>query len=252
MSVLYPPGYSDFIFQFGRAEGLPLTTERMVWNTAGVYNGILASESSLTIVSDSDLDKVGGGGATQLVLFYQGEDGIENYKLVTLNGLTPVVVPDVLADVSYKAWIMQSEGVASNDFNKGCLGNITCYQTGTPANILWEITAGESQSLMCFYRVPTGKFLEITQIESFPQGAKPLVLRLRAKSSKSQPWRTHAIGDALDTSIMVRAPEYPQIVRPGAYVAITAYAEQAGTNVSAYFLGRLKDYLGDASIPAPF
>lgn len=252
MPVPFPPGYNEFVFQFGRAEGLPLTTERMVWNTAGVYNGILSNESALSIVSDSDLDKAAGGGATELVFFYQGEDGIERYKIVTLNGLTPVNVADVLADVSYKAWITGSESVASNDFDQGCKGNITCYETGTPANILWQISAGECQTLMCFYRVPTGKYLELTQIDAFPQGAKPLVMRFRAKSSKSHPWRSQAIGDALDTAIPVSVPRHPQVARPGAYLAITAIAEQAGTNVSAYFIGKLKDYLGDTDVVFPF
>ena len=56
MANPFPPGYTDNLFKFGRASGLPLNTERVIWNTSAEYNGILSGESAVSIVSTSDLD----------------------------------------------------------------------------------------------------------------------------------------------------------------------------------------------------
>lgn len=240
----FPPGYINNLFKFGRAGALPLTTERIIWNTSGAYNGILANESALSIVSSSALDKAAGGGATQLVFFYQGEDGLEKTKVVTLNGDTPVDIPagEVLADVSYRAFITASEN--NDDLNGANIGDITCYETGTPANILWQISAGEGQTLMCFYRVPSNKFFEVIKVKAFPEGLKSTLIRVRIKTNKTYPWRVQGTADTLNNIAAVEIEDVPQVIRPGGYIAITASAAQADTNVSAYFTGTLKDYLG--------
>lgn len=244
----FPPGYSDNIFRFGRAEGLAAATESLVWNGGGAYNGILSSGSSLTVVSDSVEDADGETGAIDLVLFYQTEDYTEYWTTVELTGTTPVVVLDrqgavLSADISYTAWVVTSAGMGFGEAN---VGNITCYQTDTPANILWHIKPGEGQTLMCLYRVPKAKIFEVHAIDAFPQGNQPVVMRVRVKSRKDLPWRDRAIGDALDAAIPVALHDNPQPARAGSYISITATPANPATDVSAYFAGRLKDAPEDA------
>lgn len=238
----FPPGYNNNLFQFGRATALPADIERIVWNSAGVYNGILTSEKSLSVVSTSDLDKVGGGGATQLVFQYQGEDGLEKVGITPTNGLTPVDIPAILAEVSYGAWAIGGEDLDTlGGANKG---NIICYETGTPANVLWRISIGEGRTLMCFYRVPSNKSLSLEKVKVFPQGGKPTVMRLRLRTNKAYPWRVQGIADVLDTPVDINIENLPQVIRPGAYIALTAKTSIVNTEVSGYFTGELKDYPG--------
>ncbi len=238
----FPPGFADNLFKFGRVVGLAVGVESIIWNTAGPYTGILATEKNLSIVSSSDLDRVGQGGATQLTFLYQGEDGLEQVGVTSINGTTPVDIPDILADVSYRAFITASEN--NDDLDGSCIGDITCYETGTPANILWKISAGEGQTLMCFYRVPSNKFLSIEKVKAFPQGLKPSIVRLRIKTNKTYPWRNQGVADVLDVPVGIDIEDDPQVIRPGAYVALTVEASIINTEISGYFVGHLEDYPG--------
>jgi len=118
-----------------------------------VYSNIISVNplvtDTLEIVSTSDEDKIGGIGTYTVNIVYLDSNGIELNQDVTLNGLTPVVLP-------FNATAIQRMKATSGGSYGTSYGDIKLYIQGSGI-VLEQISKNGNRSLSCRYKIPSNK-----------------------------------------------------------------------------------------------
>lgn len=163
--------------KFGAGDEIP-TTFATVWpdNTLKVYRD---TQATMSIASTDPNDTDGGSGARTAAVF--GVDG--NWdpvrQTVTLNGQTPVVLPEQMM-ICFRVIVLES---GASDVNEGILyvGTGT-FTGGVPANKECIAPANEGQSESAFYPVPRGATLMLASLRvSAVAAGKEIEVRLRIR-----------------------------------------------------------------------
>jgi len=132
--------------KWGYNPNIAASTTELIWSHSNGWTR-LASPSTLTFVSDSTQDAVGGTGTSTILVYGMDENYDESFEIVTLTGTTPVTTSINYLGVNRMA-VYQS---GTNEVN---VGTIQAYETGTPANVQAEIPVGEGSSQQCLFFVP--------------------------------------------------------------------------------------------------
>jgi len=149
------------VYKFGRVEGISLNNGSVVvWNNGGDYT-FPDANGTLSIVSASDDDAVGQGGATEISingLVNNSGEWEEQTITKTLTGTTPVVTTEEFIRVN-RMWISAGEDrnvpvtePAPVGANHGKI-TVTHSDTGVPISV---ISANQGQTLQAVYTVPSG------------------------------------------------------------------------------------------------
>ena len=119
--------YERTVFKFCRGV---ITNKAVLWEGAAAYTGWLAAAASCEIISDSADDKVGSGGAVNLTVVGQGDDGLEISETKALNGDTGPVALTNEYKIIYRAFCPDSED--NDPITGGNHGTITIRRTAGP------------------------------------------------------------------------------------------------------------------------
>jgi hypothetical protein len=137
------PGHS-FVHKFGYNPDIDtLTDPETVWSHGGLYPWSALDGSSQTLYVKSS-----SGSDTMPITFYGlNNAGAETSDTVTLTG-TSAVTSNINFKRIYRAFVTTS---TEN------IGNITWHTESSAGPVVCEIAAGEGQTLMALYTIPTGK-----------------------------------------------------------------------------------------------
>lgn len=127
-----------------------------IWPGPGKYIAWNMIAESVTIVSSSDQDGPGGSGWRKVHLIYIDNNYARKDISITLNGVTPVVISNIIHVVRLTASGSGSEvGIAQTN-----QGNITI--TGqTSGNVLGYVGQGDGSTLQLFDICPAGHHIDI-------------------------------------------------------------------------------------------
>lgn len=163
MSLGNVPGFS-VIHKFGRNASVGSTFEPIT--QSGFYR-MPTANTALEIVSDSADDNSAGIGAR--TVFYEGlkevaGELVVTTNTVTMNGLTPVVLPDSL--IRLYRWYVASSGTYATQSTSSHQGEITIQESG--AGDIWSAIKAngiyKGQSQIGCYTVPSGYSALINRI----------------------------------------------------------------------------------------
>jgi len=143
------------ISKFGRNTDLDAGVSETIWLTGGDEPYAAVGTNPIdTIVSDNVSD------TSQVVVSSLIDDGsgnlTRNTETVTLNGTTTVSITAC----------SRIEQVYVADGEAALVGNITVYESGTPANIHLTIDAGLQQSYKCAFSTASNEYVIITAVEA--------------------------------------------------------------------------------------
>lgn len=221
-------GGESAIYKFGRSKDVD-TVESYIWDGGNGYYW-LPSAQLLDIVSDSVLDVNAGANAWKVKI--QGLDASwqEQEEEITLNGTTIITSSKTFRRV-FRAWVSEGGSVES-----GNAGNISIYESGTPANKVAQISAGEAQTLMAIYTVPACcEALLTAAITNVGQGKAAVVkLKTRDNNIPNQVFRNKASRDVYENSFSI---EYvvPRRISEKTDIVMTATSVTGTISCSASF-----------------
>lgn len=133
---------------FGYANSLPLATTLLLWQLLTDYT-FLTSAQSLELVSDSANDAAAGTGARTVAVFTLDGNYNQVTTVVTMNGVTPVVLPGTHL-------MFNGMAVATSGSGHTNAGNITLRVAGGGTNQGY-MAAGFGNALNGLFTVPAGK-----------------------------------------------------------------------------------------------
>lgn len=230
-------GYRNFVRKFGRVEEAPASPV-IVGDSTTPYEGWLAEEEALIIVSDSGQDAPGGTGTTHIIITGQGEDGIEKMYIIPLNGITPVDMETIDAGVKFDtvySALTANLDIPNNNLsptvNPANTGNITISSKLT-GKTMAVIKAGLGRTQMMIWRCPIDAYAEFEKISIYPDAAKPVLAQIWARDSKISSWIVVGQIDVRDNIASITNP-LPGYISPGTDLCLIVVPEQAGTSVSA-------------------
>ena len=217
---------------FGEIDGAGITASgEDVWPGPTVQIPIPPDAGEqMTVVSTSAQDAAGGTGIRTLDVFYLDAAGIEREVTITMAGAVGVDLP--VADIRWVSIIhartVGCAGVA--------VGEISIYRTGDPTRVYDVISIGGNHSLRAAYMVPAGKRLYVTGWHAAGVGGKETKVRLRATSSRQQPYPgVFLFKDVItlkDGGLAV-IDRPPMEISPLAIVKVSIWPKVAGAIVSA-------------------
>jgi len=235
------PGYSTFS-SIGERDNVSTTAtgEDITGATATSLPVPGAGGEQLTIISDDADDTSAGAGVQTVTIDYLDGSGLQQKEVLTMNGTTGVdtVATDITFVNDMYASSVGATGVAE--------GEIIIYKKGAATTIYNLIQAGGNKSLVINRKVPSNKDLYITGWALGVNGGKLMSARLRSTSSPDGTEVTSAftfdrvIKTGGDISFY-ETINPPVKVLSNALVKISAWAEQAGNDVSVSFNGFLMD-----------
>lgn len=141
--------------KIGRKVGINVNAvPQDVWNGELEYTGQPAwgtTPQTLEVFSSSSDDSATGVGARTITLYGLDSNGDRIQFTATLNGLTPVVIPDLLwSRMNYA----EVETVGSNEYNAG---EIIARWTGDPSRIFMVLPIGVNKTAIGASTVPKGR-----------------------------------------------------------------------------------------------
>ena len=142
-------GLTDFgsVRKFGANYDIDISAVPEVLSTHGGTFALPVTQANMALYSSSASDTSAGTGARTVTI--QGVDTSFAPKeaTVTMDGTTPVVVPDGFLSI-YRMWVVTTGTGRVND------GTITIDDSG--GNAVADIVAGKGQSLIGIFTVPAG------------------------------------------------------------------------------------------------
>ena len=197
----------------------------------------------MSIVSSVNTDGAAGKtGVNTVQIHYLDAAGDEQEFDLTMNGNTPVnfSVSDVRFIQEFHALTVGATGVAD--------GNITIYQTGDNTRIYNMIAAGGNMSLVINKMIPNGKTCYITawHVTASGKTAQDQQLSLRLRSTDHDGTLVSGVfifKDVVylkDAAISVQFNSYIKVPQLS-IVKVSAWADVAGAEISAYWEGILVD-----------
>jgi len=163
------------------------STPESVTNIGGVYTGFPASAETMTIVSDSTEDALGGTGAHYVELHGQDENGDMQELVYALTGTTPVVTTE--------QWLRCCEAMCVNSAGstETNVGTITLTHTTTTANVFGRIDPGKGVTKNALCAIPNGHYgwmnrAYVNAQNTATKDRGSCQLAVRFKPGLNQPW----------------------------------------------------------------
>ncbi len=217
---------------FGYNPDVDSGAQETVWTYGGLYQHA-PSPTIMTVSSSSTDDAAAGTGARTIYITGINGTGLEVSEIVTLNGQTAVNTTHSYTEINY----IQVLTAGSNGANAGSLyvgtGTVTL---GAPANVYGHVMAGENQSLIGHWTVPTDHtgYLVKGSISSGTPGNNQYVTgRLKLRTSDGIK-RTAAI-ITFATGTVLFDFDYPVQIPGGACVTADVETNKTDDKVSSYF-----------------
>ena len=203
-----------------------------VWDGGGVY-AWPAAATAMTISSSSADDADGGTGAQDVTIHIQDINNVESLINLALNGQTPVDLPVDPFRV-YRAWVGEM-GAHASGANVGDIwigsGTVTA---GVPATKYAGIRAGEGQTLMAIYTIPSyvidedGDLMQVARARILRWGTTAgssktafCTSRLQTRATPTSAWRTRdKIGVGEGVSPEGKSLAFGTVLSPGADIRI--------------------------------
>ena len=231
--------YDKFLFKYGRNAAVGATAE-IIWDGSAAYPGFLTAEAACELISDDADDKVGGGAATLIRVWGQGDDGLEITEDVIPNGDTGAVALANDYAVIYRAWIVDSEDV--DPVTGPNHGTITIRKTAGPVTMALILPTFGS-TLMCIYRVPSNLYGEVIGAEFFANEGKEATVTLKTRKDRTdeRAWRIMFAVEQFQNQITLDFTKEPKFLYPGEDIIAMADSAAAGVIISGHFSVRLYD-----------
>ena len=148
---------------FGRDLDVDTGTAQVVRSSGGTAEPVRTAASTISIVSSSAADDVGGTGATSLIIYGIDANYLEVLEIINLDGTTPVTTTNQLRAINRVA-------VYNSGTGRRNAGTIT-FTHVTDSAAIWEIPIGISVTESSVYTVPANKIAFISSLVL--NGAKP-------------------------------------------------------------------------------
>ena len=140
--------------KFGRIDDVDTGSDpEDVWNGQGLYTGQPENfiAETLTVVSNSAEDAIGGTGAHTLQLFGLDQNGAEVSETVTLAGQTPVTT-------TQSFWRCNRNTVLSAGSNRANVGELVVAASVTTANVFSVMPANTNRTAICAFTIPAAYY----------------------------------------------------------------------------------------------
>lgn len=197
----------------------------------------------MTVVSSSASDAPGQVGAQTAEIHYIDADGLEQMYDITLNGITPVVLP--ITNIKY----VNDFYVTSAGTNGVAVGTIIIYRSTDATRIYRSIQPGSNVALGSDLMVPIGHYFFLTDWYCSVTAGKPVFMRLRGTFAEKDA-ESLTVFHTLDSRVLESNSEgihftIPKKAPPLSIIKVTAFATQAGAYVTGSFEGYLEPINGN-------
>lgn len=216
---------------FGFNSDIDDGVEETVWTYGGLYTH-LTEATILKISSGSTDDAAAGTGARTVFILGVNGDGSELSETVTLNGQTAVNTTNAYTEIQRMVVLTVGSGGKNAGQIYAGTGTVT---TGVPANVYGHIAAGENQSQIGHYTVPTGHtgYLIHGKISSGTPTNGYVIGRLKIRDAGGVS-RTGAIVTFASGSVVFDF-NYPVAIPAGSCISATALTTKNNELISCYF-----------------
>jgi hypothetical protein len=230
------PGHEAFKASGAREAVAVITNGSDLWYGAATTQPYpVDAGEQLAVASTSALDGVAGTGILTLNIHYLDETGAEGEEVVTMNGITPVLLTET------NVRFVQSIHARTVGTNGVAVGDVTIFLNGTPTRVYNVVKAGGNMALSSMAMVPLGKTFYLSG--GFATAVdKAANIRLRITSDRGilRPgvflfhgsWFLHDSALAFSMDFPIPCPARTKI-KLSAYVP----AGKAGADVSGGFEG---------------
>jgi len=221
--------------KFGYNQNISVGTEAVL-SWGGSFTPLLVA-TTMSIVSDSVDDAVGGIGVEQAVIYYIDENRLPQIKVIPMNGTTPVVTVELSLGINRVAMFL----CGSNMKNVGTI-TVTAVTGGST---MAEMPAGGGVTQQCLFHVPLGyqfsaEWLWANTLK--PSGQNPTVtIKMWVWSSVSNGMQ-EVYRKTLDTAVVTHLSENPNLPFPiteGTVLWLEATTDKNATIVEGRFSGEL-------------
>jgi hypothetical protein len=215
---------------FGYNSDIDSGTEETVWSAGGLYPHI-TTPVQMYVSSTSANDTAGGTGLRTLRIDGITTGNAEVSEIVTLNGQTGVATVNTYTSIQY----MDALTAGSTEKNAGDIyvgtGTITA---GVPNTPFAQIIAGQNQSLMGYYTIPSGYkgYLLAGSISSGTPSNGYVIGRLKVRNGTNLV-KTAAIVTFADGRREYEF-DYPIYIPEGAHIQATAETTKNDEKISCY------------------
>ena len=211
------------------------TSMETIWKSNGLWVP-LATDETMTIVSDDTADTVAGTGAQFLILNGVDASGLAQTEIIALNGTTPVITSNTWLGINPSLITAGSGGTNA--------GNITI--TATLSTDLQSILApGDSLTSVLVYFVPVNKRLFLKQVraqvyKSSGGGVDVIVTGFfNTGGTNYRFYEVDIVEDVMPTDLINLSTWFE--VLGGSHVFLQAISSKSGTIVRAAIEGVLVD-----------
>lgn len=220
------------VFKFGY-NGTVGTSEETIWTEGGAY-AYLSSASTLKISSASTADTSAGTGARTVSVSGLDANYNEISETVTLNGQTAVNTINEYLRVNRMQILTAGSGGENAGKVYAGTGTLT---NGVPANKYAVIDAGENQTLMALWTVPSGYTAYIHQLnvsQAATTANKYTTVRLKVRNESA----VFATKLKFDLMQQTHNSQYmlPIVCSEKADIEITGDSQSGNNTVSAEIL----------------
>ena len=212
--------------------------ERVIWDSAGVFDGFLSAAETMEVVSDDVNDTGAGSGARTIRVLGIGPLGNTISEVITLNGTTLVETVQTysfVADLRVLSSGTVSVASLSSNGNTGVIN----VNAKTSSNLMNCVPAGSGISSLGASVIPVGYRQFITKLQAnitkVGGGANPLItFRIRVSLGTGQPFIPffEATNDsAVSSGVTLETPNSPPIPAGASWV-LTATTDTNNTSIT--------------------
>ena len=164
-----------FVRKFG-ANSSVSTSEEIIWNNSGTYQGFLTSATAVRVASGGDAnDTAAGTGAREVTIVGLDENWEEATEAVATAGGSASGNTTTTFIRVFRAYV-SSSGTYGNGLTGANAGNIVIEDSGG-SNTLAQIGTGLGQTELAVYTVPASKTLLLRRVEVTVAGNKPATVK---------------------------------------------------------------------------
>jgi len=232
----------DTLESIGEREAVAVVTGgEDIWrggtSTIPIPNQITGEQ--MTVISTSANDTSDGTGARIVHIHYLDNNWAEQTEAITLAGLSEV--DTVATNIKF----IQSIHVTSIGSNGVAVGDIKIYKKGDNTLVYNIIKAGGNMSLNISRMIPANKTFYLTVWQCSSTAGKPIFVRLRSTDHHGvlydggSPIFIFKDSASVQDSTYVRKFNNPIKIPAKSIIKATAWATQAGGNISASWEGIL-------------